>query len=502
MFLKSISVSLVFLFCFQLNPSTQSVERKIRDLDQYIQQAKEQWKVPGLAVAVVKDGKTLLAKGYGERELNKSQSVDSNTIFAICSTTKAMTSACIAMLVDEGKVKWDDPVVEYLPEFQLYDPYMTRSIRVRDLLTHNAGLGNADLLWYLWKHEPSEILYKMRMLEPSYPMRGGFTYQNIMYAAAGVLIERVSGQSWEDFVSQRIYQPLGMKNTFANQAISMSYKNRAIAHHWVNKEITPIPDGDADLIAPAGATWSTISDMAKWMHFVLDSAKIDGKRLISAKNYREWLKPQAIITDAGFYPTQKLTKPNWKTYALGWFQHDYLGRAVSFHTGSLQGTVAIIGLIPDENLGVYVFGNLDHAEVRHAIMYKVFDTFCGGDPSRDWSTELLDLYKGQEERAKKVKAEAEAKLGDPLDLVLPLSAFEGNYVDPYLGEIQIRSEGVRLLGKLGEFKISLKHKSLLTFEYQFTDAQWAEKGTIKFDAQGNQIKSLQVFGRTFEKDPT
>ena len=206
-----------------------------------------------------------------------------------------------------------------------------------------------------------------------------------------------------------------------------------------------------------------------------------------------------MVTDAGFYPTQKLTRPHWKTYALGWFQHDYQGRAVSFHTGSLQGTVAIIGLIPNEKLGVYVFGNLDHAEVRHAIMYKVFDLFGGNEASRDWSTDLYNLYKEQKDKTAKAKAEARAKEGPAIDLVFPLSSFPGKYVDPYLGGIEIMQSGEELTGKLADDNIKLKHKSLLTFQFEYLDAPWRENGNIRFEEKGNTIHSLELFGRTFEK---
>ena len=491
--IKNIMPSTLFvLMCLPCMAQSPELEQKIEELDWYIRQAKEQWEVPGLAVSIVSDGETLLLKGYGVRKYDQLEPVDTNTLFAICSTTKAMTAAAMAMLVDAGRLKWDDPVMEHLPEFQLHDPYITRSIRIRDLFTHNTGIGNADLLWYLWNYDPDEILYKMRFLESSYPLRGGYTYQNIMYAAAGKIIERISGMSWEDFIQVRIFDPLGMSHTYSNQMSSKHYENRSTPHHQLKGTIQAIPDGSADLIAPAGAVWSNIADMSKWMHFVLDSAQINGEKLISNENYQEWLKPQTIVSDQGFYPTQKLTKPKWKTYSLGWFQHDYQGRAVHFHTGSLQGTVAIIGLIPEEKLGVYVFGNLDHAEVRHAIMYKVFDVFGDRNPERDWSAEFKELYSKKPAASKQDVKETPPPMS--------LDSYVGRYEDPYLGLIEVVQENDQLIAKIGaDEKIQLQPKYLNTFSGIFISRPWMEDSTFRFEDLGLGPESLYFFGRKFMK---
>jgi CubicO group peptidase (beta-lactamase class C family) len=407
-----------------------------------------------------------------------------------------MTAACMSMLVDEGLVSWDDNVQDHLPEFELSDPTMTREIRVRDLFTHNTGMGNADLLWYLWDYEPEVIIAKMRKQEPAYPIRGGYTYQNNMYTVAGRLIEKISGYSWADFIQKRIFDVVGMTNTFPNQASSNSYSNRSIPHSRYGGKITAFADESADRIAPAGAVWSTIEDMQKWMTFVLDSAMVDGQRLISKKNYAEWLKPQTLVSDNGFYPTQRLTNPHWKTYALGWFQHDYQGRAVSFHTGSLQGTIAIIGLIPDEKLGVYVLGNLDHAEVRHAIMYKVFDIFSDKPSGRDWSSEFLALY-----NSLKVTNDSSARKTDAE--ILPsftLKEFTGRYEDPYLGIMKVALDNDTLILSVGTSnQAKLIHKTRNAFFTEFINRPYMSHSTLIFEDNGNRITGLRYFDRIFKK---
>ncbi|MEM8889235.1 MAG: serine hydrolase domain-containing protein [Bacteroidota bacterium] len=384
----------VLLLILQLS-FAQDHSQKIKDLDAYIEASRQEWKIPGIAVAVVKDGEVLLAKGYGEREIGTGKAVDGKTIYNIGSTTKAITAVAMAILVDEGKIKWDDKVTNHMPEFQLYDSYTTADMRVRDLFTHNLGLPNADYLWANTNMSPAEILQKMRYLEPAYPLRAGYTYQNIMYLAAGELVAKVSGQSWADFITEHIFKPLGMNNTYATKARSQVEENRSIAHHYKfrSSEIIPIQDFNADSIAPAGAIWSNIEDMAKWVQCMLNKGKYGDKELIAEKTWLELFKPHALIPQNQFYPTTRLTNPKWTSYALGWFQHDYQGRAIDFHTGSLPGTMAMIGLMHSDGIGYYFLGNLDHAELRHALMYKVFDTFLEEDADgRDWSQAMIELY--------------------------------------------------------------------------------------------------------------
>lgn len=493
--LKFIFTILTISLLFNSKAFSQVNPASVQKLDDYIEKARQQWEAPGLAVAVVKDGKIIFAKGYGIRQLGKTEKVDGQTIFAICSTTKAITAAAMGMLVDEGKVKWDDKVIKHLPDFQLYDPYVTRELRVRDLFTHNAGLGNADFLWGDTDLSSDEVLQRLRLLPPSYPFRGGYTYQNIMYLAAGKLIEKVSGISWEDFVEKRIFQPLGMTNTYSNQQRSLVQKNRSIPHHKIEGKIMPITDSNADAIAPAGSVWSSIEDMAKWMQFVLDSANVNGKPLLKPETYTEWLKPQAIVTDAGFYPTQTLTKPHWKTYALGWFQHDYNGRAVSFHTGSLAGTIAILGTIPDEKVGVYVFGNLDHAEVRHAIMYKVFDVFGGQENGRDWSTEFKKLYDGLAQKSEEAEKKQLAQRVMSTKPSLPLEKYVGTYSSPLYGDLKITLQNGKLVGQSSsKTSIHLEHWHYDTFQGSWNKA-WDGKSMITFHLAANGApKRLELAG--------
>ncbi|MEZ5041071.1 MAG: serine hydrolase [Saprospiraceae bacterium] len=499
MTIKQVLPFFLFLPLLAIGQSDQAI---ITALDNYIEGARQQWEVPGLAVAIVKNGEVLLAKGYGVRSLTSEQKVDTKTIFGIASTTKAMVAAAMGLLVDEGKIDWDDKVSIHMPEFQLYDPYVTQELKVRDLFTHNAGLGNADFLWYYNDLSADEILERMRYAKPAYSFRGGYTYQNIMYLAAGQLIAKVSGVPWDQFMQERLFKPLGMTNTYPNQATSQPQTNRSVPHHYLQEKIIPIEDCSADAIAPAGAIWSCVEDMAKWMQFMLDSARVNGVSLLEKTTYEALFQPHAIISSDQFYPTAALTKPHWTTYALGWFQHDYHGRALSFHTGSLPGTVAIIGLVPDEQLGIYVLGNLDHAEVRHAIMYKVLDAFSPTQTEdRDWSTDLLELYNGFKERAQLTKAEKELQRVKNTQRSKPLDAYIGNYYDRFYGSVYVSlSQGALHLDMSSQLSAQLEHWHYDTFNLIWSEA-WMEPGLASFqlDEESGKVNAIKLGDRVYQR---
>ena len=478
----------------------QNQSELIQKLDDYIEVARQQWEVPGLSVAIVKDGQVVLSKGYGVRSLAATEAVDHNTIFSIGSTTKAMVAAAMGMLVDQGLVSWEDKVIEHMPDFQLYDPYVTRELRVKDLFTHNAGLGNADLLWYYNDLEPDEILKRMRNLKPAYPFRGGYTYQIILYLAAGKLIASVCGKSWVEFMQERVFVPLGMTNTYPTLEISQKQQNRSIPHHHIDNKITPIEDCSADPIAPAGAIWSSVNDMAKWMQFLLDTGKVEGRALLELETYQELFKPHIIIPQAQFYPTTALTKPTWTTYGLGWFQHDYHGYALQFHTGSLPGTVAIIGLVPELDLGVYVLGNLDHAEVRHAILYQVIDAFRG-ETDKDWSTACKDLYdsiatiQGLQRKEQMLARQIKTKTSRPIN------DYAGIYFDPLWGEVEIiKSKSILELKVSSQLTARLEHWHYDTFNLKWS-RKWMGDSLLSFglaETDGS-VESLSIGNRRYRR---
>ena len=410
--------------------------------DAYVQKSMKDWEIPGLAIVVVKNNKVVFKNSYGTTELGTGNKVNNQTLFACASTTKAMTTTAMGILVDQGKVKWDDPVIKYLPSFRLYDPYVTTQMRVRDLFLHNSGVGNTDFLWTFNMLTGDEIMEKMQMVPPSYSFRAGFIYQNIFYGIAGKVIEKVSGMSWENFITKNIFQPLGMLHTRAKLAL-VTDPNIAKPHFRVEGKIQVIERDSADRIGAAGSVYSSIDDISLWLQCMLDSSKYEGGRLVSPSTWMTLLKPQTFVTASEFYPTQQITKPNFTTYALGWFQQDYKGKKLNFHTGSLSGEIAIHGQMPSEKTGVYVFANLDHAEARHALLFKAFDQYAlGGDT--DWNTEFLNLYTGIRNKAEAENKKEEAKRVLNTKPSLDLNAYTGTYSSPLFGTIVIRIQNDQL----------------------------------------------------------
>jgi CubicO group peptidase (beta-lactamase class C family) len=473
--------------------------KPLEGFDDYVARAARDWRAPGLAVVVIKNDEVVFERGYGVRELGKSGTVDEHTLFAIGSTTKAMTAALAAMLVDEKKLEWDAPVTRYLPWFQMKDPAVSHEVSVRDLLTHRAGLGNADYLWYGQHGSTEEILRRVRLIDPVYPVRSGFIYQNIMYAAAGAVVEAASGTSWPNLIRTRIFEPLGMKDSQATAARLSSLPNVASPHAIVDGRVRVIENASVDPVAAAGAVWSSVDDMSKWMKFMLDGGRIGGRsgtRLLSEESFRELFTPQTIAPYE-MYPTTRITRPHWMTYGLGWFQQDYRGQALDFHTGSIDGMVAIHGLVRDEGLGVYVLGNLDHAELRHALMYTVIDRYAGRR-DRDWSAEFLKLYDDLKNEGDRDRAKRNAARITGTSPSLSLAKYAGTYSEPLHGDVKVTQDGAGLRLQYGSaFVGPLEHWHYNTFRAQW-DAVWREPDLVTFviDADG-KASAIEMIGTRF-----
>lgn len=450
--------------------------------DSYIRQALTEWNTPGLSVVVVKDSSVVFKKAYGVQSTDTKAPYSTNTLSTCASTTKAMTAVCMAMLVDEGKVKWNDRVADLLPGFRLSDYAATAEITVKDLFTHNTGLGNADLLW-VFGYDRTEILKRMKTIPPAYSLRSGFIYQNLMYIVAGELIRQVSGKSWDEFITERIFRPLEMNNTYADHSKIPPAAMQTTPHFRDEDNgdiIKPISYITTDNVGAAGGVWSCIDDMSKWLKFLNDSARVNGKRLLKPETFAELFKPQSIVTSQEFYPTQRIIKPHWMTYGLGWFQQDYRGKMVQFHTGSLAGLVAICGMIPDEKTSVYIFGNLDHSEIRHALMYKAFDLWSFHQDN-DWSHEFYQLYKGIRDTAKKKEAEQLSKRVPDTKPSLPLQDYAGKYNSIIYGEAELvfHNDSLTIHFPDNIYTVFLKHWHFDTFRGYF-NYWWAGKTFVQF----------------------
>jgi CubicO group peptidase (beta-lactamase class C family) len=466
--------------------------------DAYVQKAVKDWHIPGLAIVVVKNNEVVFKKTYGVKSLETNAPVDNETYFACASTTKAMTATAMGILVDQGKVNWDDPVIKYLPNFRLYEPYVTTQMRIRDLFLHNSGVGNTDFLWGMNILTSDETMDRMQLVKPSYSFRSSFIYQNLFYHIAGKVIEKVSGESWADFVTAHIFKPLGMKRTVPLLSRIMD-NNIAQAHYTIDGKVERIIRDTADRIDAAGSVYSNIDDISLWVKCMIDSSKYEGGRLVSANTWFTLLKPQTFVTEDGFYPTAQLTKPNFTTYALGWFQQDYKGQKLNFHTGSLAGEIAIHGQIPALKTGVYVFANLDHAEARHALMFKAMDMFAvGGDT--DWSTEFLKLYGGIKEKVIKAEQEQESQRVLNTKPSLTLDAYAGIYEDPLYGSIIISfNNGVLKASNIKLGTGNLSHFNFDTFKIEW-DRKWMGKTPVQFLLNNfGKVSTIDVDGISLVK---
>ena len=358
--LGAVAAALALLACPALAQSP------LINFDAYVARGVRDWNIPGLAIAVLKDDSVVFAKGYGVRRLGTQDSVNTHTLFANASTTKAFTSFVVELMADEGKLRIDAPVISYTPAFRLADPIATREITIADLLSHRTGVPEADYIWYDDTSSFTDIMRRLSYVPFDSPIRSHFEYQNITYALAGHLAADRAGTTWTQLVHDRILGPLGMRETTTGTPDESSHRNMASAHDYVNDTIRPIKRFATDNIAPAGAMYSSVSDMAIWMRFLLDSARLRGKRVLSARGYADLFTPRILVDEKQFYPTATLTHPRFQAYGEGWFLEDYRGEVVAFHTGSIDGMVAIVGLIPERNHGVGVFANRGQAELRQA----------------------------------------------------------------------------------------------------------------------------------------
>ncbi len=472
-----------------LNASASSAAAQRPDwnaFDRYVAQAAKDWRVPALAIAIVKDDSVVFLKGYG--------TANEHTRFAIGSTTKAMTSAGLAMLVDEGKLRWDDRVAQYIPELQLADAWATRELTIRDLLTHRSGLPGTDLYWAAsWKYSPAEVIRRLRYVQPSASFRSQWQYQNVMYALGGTILERVSGQPWDAFMRSRIFAPLGMTETEPLVSSIIGKPNVAAPHNLINDSVRAVPIRSTDGVASAGSVWSSVADMAKWMRFVLDSGRVGTRQLIKPATFREMITPQ-IAVPMEQYPALRLAKPDFFSYGLGWFIQNYRGQQVWMHTGSIDGMAALIGLTPNQRMGVYVLENLDHAELRHGLMYSAFDLFNGG-PTRDWSAELRKLFAPQAP-TNAVAAQGNARTSSPPSL--PLAAYAGTYSDSAYGDIQVTlADGALQAAIVTDPTVSLSHVSFDTFR---ANAQGRAAVTLQFIPNGaGGVRGVSVSGIVFNR---
>jgi CubicO group peptidase (beta-lactamase class C family) len=454
-------------------------------LDDYINKAIKDWEVPGLAIAVVKDDKIVLAKGFGVRKLGDPTPVDERTLFAIGSSSKAFTAAILATLVDEGKVKWDDPVIKYLPEFQMYDPYVTRELTVRDLLTHRSGLERGDLLWYGTDLSRDEILRRTQYLKPTWSLRSTFGYQNLMYLAAGQLAARVTGKSWDDLVATRIFAPLGMTSSNTTIRDFKEGGNLAAPHTKVEDRLVVIPYRLIDNIGPAGSINSNVVDMAQWLRLQLGTGTFEGKKIFSPAAAREMHTSQTVMRLEG-QNTLLYPEAHFMNYGLGWFLSDYKGRKLVEHGGAIDGMRAEVALVPEEKLGIVILTNMNGSVVAMPLVYRIIDAYIK-QPEKDWSGDLLKVIKAMTEQGAAAARRADAGRVTGTKPSLSIDSYAGTFRNDLYGDVRITAEGDKLSVRFGPaWNSDLEHWHYDTFRAKFGGGAGVTNATITFalSAQG------------------
>lgn len=333
---------------------------------------------------------------------------------------------------------------------------------------------------------------RLRLVKPAYSLRSGFIYQNIMYVAAGQVIAAASGMPWAKFVKTRLFEPIGMRATLPIASDVPRGANSASPHfRYGGDTIAVIRSEQAQALGPAGDVWSNAADMSRWMKFLLDSGRVDGKPLLKPATFAELFTPQTVVPPDEFYPTIELTRPHWMTYGLGWFQHDYQGRMLDFHTGSLYGMVAILGLVRDAKFGVYVLSNVDHVEIRHALMYKAVDLYLG-NPPRDWSADLRALYGARRASADSSRKASEAKRISGTKASLPLSGYAGVYEEPAFGKVSVSERSGVLRFDLGPALAgNMEHWQYDTFRVRYDD-RWQGTDILTFTIGDGVASELRI----------
>lgn len=412
------------------------------DLDAYVERARKTFDVPGIAVAIVKDGHVVIAKGYGVRKLGDPTPVTADTLFGIGSNTKAFTAATLATLVDEGKLSWDDKVADKLPGFAMYDPYASHEMTVRDLLCHRSGLGLGEgdmLLWPRTTYTRAEIVRRIRYMKPAYSFRSHYAYSNLMFITAGELTRAVTGKTWEEAVRERIFQPIGMTHSgFSNSDLKPGV-DFAWPHTRVEGKMKVDAIEDKDTISSAGAINSSVNDMAKWLIVQLNHGKLpdSDKRIFSEKQSWEMWSSQTVMPIEKSEGKLAGLSPNFAAYGLGWALRDYHGHKIVGHSGGLMGFVTRVVMVPDENLGIVVLTNFDSSDgPMNAIAYHVVDSYLGVQ-GHDWIAIAQSIDDDAHRNAEATMKNAVTTRDANSHPSLPLEKYAGTYHDPWYGPATI-----------------------------------------------------------------
>ncbi len=498
MILKNeVKILILLLFFYSITFGQNNSESAPPDLNAYVNQVLKTFDVPGVSIAIVKDRKTILTKGYGIKKMGAKDLVDEHTLFGIASNSKAFTATALAILVEEGKIKWNDPVINYLPWFRLSNPFVTNEITVKDLLVHRSGLGlgAGDLLLFpSTDYTREEIVKRLRYVPLANSFRNNFAYDNVLYLAAGELIETVSEMSWEDFIKTKIFNPLQMKETISDVALLPEQKNVASTHAVVNGKLKIVSPYLSSVTNPAGGINTNAVDIAKWMITQLDSGRTEnGDTLFTPQTTTHLWE---FVTPIGASKMPKELAPAQQIffgYGLGFFVTDYRGEKMIYHTGGLPGYVSKITLIPDLKLGVAVFTNQESGYAFSAITNNILDYYL--NKNYDWLKNYEILKKKHDERIKEAENSSFTERDSTSSPSLPLEKYAGIFKDDWYGNIIISKEDDHLMIKFShspDLVGDLEHWQYDTFVAKWRNRELRADAYVQFslnpDGSINNVK--------------
>jgi CubicO group peptidase (beta-lactamase class C family) len=462
-------------------------------LDNYINRGMKQWSIPGVSVAIVKDRKTVFIKGYGLREVGKTDKVDANTLFMIGSNTKAFTATALAMLEASNKLSLNDPVQKWLPDFQLYDPWIAKQATITDLLCHRLGFETfqGDFMFFDTDLTTPEMMERFGKLKAMYGFRSKWGYTNAAFMVAGEILPKATGKSWADNIRENIFKPVGMSNSLALSDEILKAPNRASAHTTLGGPLRKIAYGHLDGLSPAGAISSSAADMAKWVTMLLDTGKIDGKVVIAKEAILRTREPQSLIGDGN--GGHMFNKMHFDLYGLGWEMYEYEGREFVGHTGGVNGFVTSVALFPEDRLGIVVLTNTDSNGFFEALRNEIQDAFFGL-PYRNYSSVFLGFNTSQKQRNETRIKQMQDSIAMKPKPSLSLQSFAGTYKHELYGNMTMTLKGDKLVatfehhsGRYADIEPLGKNRFLATFnEALFGTKVWP------FKIEDGKVKSVTV----------
>jgi CubicO group peptidase (beta-lactamase class C family) len=478
------------------SPTLAQSKEPFLGLDAYITKAVQTWKIPGMSVAIVRNDSVLYTKGFGVLSVSNPKPVDDQTLFEIGSSSKAFTATLVAMLVTDGKMRWDEHLTTYLPGFKMYDPVANEDLTLRDALTHRSGIARGELAWLGSGVSRDEVLHRVRFLKPESPFRSRYSYQNMMFLAAGEAAGKAAGSTWDDLVKQRIFVPLGMTSTVSSSR-GLTTSNVAQGHGMSHDTAFVKPPFNAENIAPAGAILSNAKDMAQWLRFQLNDGQVNGKRLVSTQALKEIHSPQ-ILTSPGAGGGRggggdTIPATRFTSYGMGWFVEDYHQQLRWQHGGNTLGMTAAVGMLPEKRLGVAVLSNMQSAALPGIIMDYVMDRELGL-PMKDLSNDAYTRALTQRRRADSVEMANAAQHPTDAKPPLPLTAYTGAFADSLYGDVTVAVKDGHLELERGEWHGPLQYWNATNFRWTILPGAPTGPMFIKFEISPDNVVTGLWFG--------